>query len=213
MVHTNATLLPNSTLGSENYASHIGQTFFDQVLIDEVEKLAPYTSNTQPLTTNAKDFIMAADARVEGVDPVMEYTLLGDNLQDGLFAWIAFGVNRTRSQVVEPAVFLYKEGGVANPNGGGGGPPGGEFPPGGGFPSGFPSGGPSGFPSGGPRPTGTQGTGPRPSGTGSAPVASGTASAPGGVVTSGADRSRVVLADGARVVARAVMGAARGLVL
>ncbi|KAF7555190.1 hypothetical protein G7Z17_g2355 [Cylindrodendrum hubeiense] len=128
MAHTNATLLANQTLGSENYASHVGQAFFDQDLITEVELLAPYNTNTQTLTTNAQDSILSEEVATEGVDPVMEYTLLGDALADGLFAWLAFGINSTRSQAVTPAVFLYAEGGVANPNSGGGGP--GGPPPG-----------------------------------------------------------------------------------
>ncbi|GAB1316684.1 Intradiol ring-cleavage dioxygenases domain-containing protein [Madurella fahalii] len=147
MVHTNATLQANSTLGLDNYASHIGQTFFDQELITAVEKLAPYNANRQPLTTNQQDFIMAQEAGTDGGDPVMEYTLLGESIEDGIFAWIAFGVNSTVSKPISPAVYLYEEGGVKNPNAGGpgmGGPP-----PDGPWPTGFP------FPTGGPRPTGT----------------------------------------------------------
>ncbi|KAL2135761.1 hypothetical protein VTI74DRAFT_7131 [Chaetomium olivicolor] len=208
MVHTNATLLANSTLGSENYASHVGQTFFDQSLITEVSKLAPYSTNSQPLTANADDFIMAASAQTEGVDPVMEYTLLGDKLEDGLFAWIAFGVNTTQSHSISPAVYLYKEGGVANPNGGGvGGWPGGDFPG-----SGFPSGLPSGFPSGGgPALTGAPGNGTHLSGTGAVGTGSqsarATSSSTAAVVTSSANRACKV--SGRRV--WSVVGAARAL--
>lgn len=142
MVHANVTLQANDTLGLENYASHIGQTFFDQDLITAVEKLAPYTANQQRLTTNAQDFIMAQEAGADG-DPVMEYTLLGDSIEDGIFAWIAFGVNSTASRPISPAVYLYEEGGVTNPSGGMGGPP-----PDGPWPTGFP------WPTGGPPPTG-----------------------------------------------------------
>lgn len=146
MAHANATLQKNETLGSGGaYASHVGQAFFDQALITEVEKVEPYAGNTQSLTTNAQDSIMSEEAATEGVDPVMEYTLLGDSVEDGLFAWMAFGIDRTKSSSVSPAVYLTDKGGVANPNGGMGGGPGGG--PGG--PSGFPSGAfPSGFPSG-----------------------------------------------------------------
>jgi hypothetical protein len=138
MVHTNATLQANETLGLSNYASHIGQTFFDQTLITAVETTEPYASNTQALTTNEQDFIMAQEAGTEGVDPVMEYTLLGDSIEDGLFAWIAFGIDSSRSEAINPAVYYGEDGGVANPSAGFGGPGG----PGG--PGGFPSGGPTG---------------------------------------------------------------------
>ncbi|KAK3905546.1 Intradiol ring-cleavage dioxygenase [Staphylotrichum tortipilum] len=136
MVHANATLQANQTLGLDNYASHVGQAFFDQSLIAAVEQVQPYAGNTQALTPNTQDSIMAEEAGTEGVDPVMEYTLLGDSVEDGLFAWIAFGIDSSRSQAVSPAVFLYKEGGQANANGNVGGPGGPGGPPTGGFPSG-----------------------------------------------------------------------------
>ncbi|GKT43636.1 uncharacterized protein ColSpa_03817 [Colletotrichum spaethianum] len=62
----------------------------------------------------------------------MEYTLLGDSITDGLFAWMAFGINTTLSNSVTPAAFHYAEGGVANANSGAGGaggsPPNGTAP-------------------------------------------------------------------------------------
>ncbi|KAL2196807.1 Intradiol ring-cleavage dioxygenase-like protein [Corynascus similis CBS 632.67] len=140
MVHTNATLQANQTLGLDNYASHVGQAFFDQTLISAVETTEPYASNAQPLTTNEQDFIMEQESGTDGVDPVMEYTLLGDSIEEGLFAWLAFGIDTSRSEAIVPAVYLEEGGGRANPNGGGPGGPGGPFPTGG-FPSGFPTGG------------------------------------------------------------------------
>ncbi|KAL5621984.1 hypothetical protein BROUX41_005929 [Berkeleyomyces rouxiae] len=69
MVHTNATLLANQTLGSDNYASHTGQTFFDQTLITAVESLEPYASNTQEITENTEDSILAEETATDGIDP------------------------------------------------------------------------------------------------------------------------------------------------
>jgi hypothetical protein len=147
MVHFNATILPNNTI-TGGTVSHVGQLFFDQALITEVEKVAPYSTNTQPLTTNAQDFIMAQES--ENGDPVLEYTFLGANVESGIFGWIAFGVDPSANRTVVAAATYGENGGKSNPNagmpGGPGGPPGGfpSFPPGG-FPSGFP-GFPSGFP-------------------------------------------------------------------
>ncbi|KZL78375.1 extracellular dioxygenase [Colletotrichum incanum] len=138
MVHTNATLYANSTLGNEITASHVGQTFFDQDLISAVEAFAPYNTNTQELTTNADDSILSEETATEGVDPVMEYTLLGDSITDGLFAWMAFGINTTISNSVTPAAFHYAEGGVANSNSGGGAGGAGGSPPNGTAPGGSP---------------------------------------------------------------------------
>jgi protocatechuate 3,4-dioxygenase beta subunit len=133
LAHANATRYENETLGNLIYSSHVGQTYFDQDLIDEIEKVYPYTENKLPLTTNAVDMWLAGVANQE-YDPVVEYTLLGDTVSEGLFAWLAYGINVTATAKVTPAVFLYEDGGHPNPDFSmgppGGGPPGG--PPGGG---------------------------------------------------------------------------------
>ncbi|KAI0009577.1 aromatic compound dioxygenase [Xylariaceae sp. FL0662B] len=122
MIHQGATLLGNATLGNNVTASHVGQTFFDQDLITAVELTEPYNTNTQELTLNADDGILSEETATEGVDPFFEYTYLGEDVADGLFAWVAFGINTTESQSITPAAFYYKEGGVANPDSGSGGP-------------------------------------------------------------------------------------------
>ncbi|KAI1208505.1 aromatic compound dioxygenase [Annulohypoxylon truncatum] len=122
MVHQNALLLANSTLGNNVSASHVGQAFFDQDLISSVELTEPYSTNTQELTSNADDSILSEEAATDGVDPFFEYTLLGDDVTDGLFAWIAFGINSTQTQSITPAAFYYKDGGVANSDSATGGP-------------------------------------------------------------------------------------------
>lgn len=144
MVHLNSTILPNNTI-TGGTVSHVGQLYFDQSLISAVETTYPYTGNTQPLTTNEQDFILAQEA--ENGDPVLEYTMLGSKVEEGLFGWIAFGVDPTVNRTVMAAATYGKDGGKANPNSG--------FPvgpPPGGFPSGFPSGFP-GFPGLSPAPS------------------------------------------------------------
>ncbi|KAI0970594.1 aromatic compound dioxygenase [Xylaria arbuscula] len=126
LVHTNATVYANGTLGNEVSASHVGQSFFDQSLISAVELNAPYTDNTQELTANTDDSILAGEADTEGVDPIHEYTLIGDSISDGIFAWLAFGINTTQAQSITPAAFYYADGGVENENSGSG--PGGAPP-------------------------------------------------------------------------------------
>ncbi|CAH0023484.1 unnamed protein product [Clonostachys rhizophaga] len=144
MVHTNATLQKNYTLGNENYASHVGQAFFDQDLISEVSLVEPYNTNTQEITTNSEDSILSEEVATDGVDPVMEYTLLGDDVSQGLFAWLAFGINVTASTEITPAAFRYEDGGVENANSGMGGGNGGGAP--GGGPGSTPSASPSSAP-------------------------------------------------------------------
>lgn len=114
-IHQNATLYPNGTLGNDHLqTSHVGQGFFDQSLIAAVEAHAPYSGNTQAQTTNAEDSILATEAA--DVDPFYEYTLLGDSIADGLFAWMSYGINSTYIENITPAAFHYADGGALNPD-------------------------------------------------------------------------------------------------
>jgi protocatechuate 3,4-dioxygenase beta subunit len=84
--------------------SHIGQLFFDQTLITQVETTSPYSSNTQSLTTNAADGIFSQEAATS--DPVVHYSLLGSTVADGIFAWVAFGINVSNKLSAVPATSL-----------------------------------------------------------------------------------------------------------
>ncbi|OGE56200.1 hypothetical protein PENARI_c003G04693 [Penicillium arizonense] len=109
-------------------SSHVGQIFFDQDLITEVEKTAPYSTNTQDLTTNANDSILSEEA--DTIDPFMEYVYLGDSVSDGIFAWISMGMDPTEDTTVTPAAYYTEQGGVENESSGsgmGGGSPPGQF--------------------------------------------------------------------------------------
>lgn len=59
----------------------------------------------------------------------MEYVYLGEDVSDGLFAWITVGIDATEDSDVTPAAYYTEEGGVENENSGmgmgmGGAPPG-----------------------------------------------------------------------------------------
>lgn len=150
MVHVNATAFDNGTLIDTTHVGHVGQAFFDQDLITQVEATGVYATNTQTLTTNAQDSILSEEA--ETSDPFVQYVLLGESVEDGLLGWLSFGVDSALVKSVSAAATLYEEGGVANPNAGGGGPGGPGGPS-----SGFPSGGPGG-PSSSALPTSTAGS-------------------------------------------------------
>jgi protocatechuate 3,4-dioxygenase beta subunit len=89
----NATMLSNGTFEGGT-VSHIGQTYFDQVLIEAVETNAPYTQNEQPLTRNDEDEL-TGDHATEDYDPFMKYVYLGDAAGDGLLPWITVGIDKT----------------------------------------------------------------------------------------------------------------------
>jgi hypothetical protein len=122
------TAQPNNTL-SDHYtahSSHVGQLFFDQDLISAVEATSPYSTNTQDVTTNANDSILSEEA--DTIDPVMEYVYLGEDVSDGIFAWITVGVDSSEESDITPAAIYSEDGGVevesSGAGGGGGSPPG-----------------------------------------------------------------------------------------
>jgi hypothetical protein len=141
MSTADGTVLPNGTF-SGGKARHIGQLYFDEALRSAVEALAPYSTNTQSVTSNAEDSI-APDEATSAYDPFLNYVMLGDSLSDGLLMWITIGLNVSadHSSSVSPAAHYLSGGGVAVSNGmgpggsGGGGRPTG-MPPGGGMPGG-----------------------------------------------------------------------------
>lgn len=96
-------------------AAHVGQLYFDQDLISKVEQNSPYTTNTQPLTKNADDFLLLSAARY--IDPFVEYVYLGEDPSDGIFGWISMGMDGTKSKEVEPAAYYTEDGGVENEDG------------------------------------------------------------------------------------------------
>lgn len=122
MVHLNATPFDNATL-IDTTAAHVGQMFFDQDLITAVEATSPYSGNTQTLTTNDEDGILTEE-QASG-DPIVKYVLLGDTVEDGLLAWLSFGIDTTYSRTVSAAATYLEDGGHENESSGGGpgGPP------------------------------------------------------------------------------------------
>ncbi|GAB9467236.1 hypothetical protein Gpo141_00004590 [Globisporangium polare] len=125
----NGTLLRNSTYSGGKVA-HVGQIFFDQDLVASVRKTSVYATNKQELTPNAKDGIFA-EASASGFDPIVEYALLGDSVDAGIFSWISIGVNMSLANTVSGAAAWTTNGGiVTNSNGNGFDPErGGKGPP------------------------------------------------------------------------------------
>ncbi|RAK75285.1 intradiol ring-cleavage dioxygenase [Aspergillus fijiensis CBS 313.89] len=117
----------NDTLTDGLYsttANHVGQLFFDQDLITEVEATSPYSTNTQELTTNANDSILSEEA--DSIDPFVEYVLLGDSISDGVFGWISLAIDSDESSSITPAAYYTADGGVENDSSSDGGSGGGS---------------------------------------------------------------------------------------
>ncbi|CAI7584234.1 unnamed protein product [Penicillium glandicola] len=82
------TRLPNDTIVGGTIA-HIGQLFWDQNLIDEVETTHPYNTNLTPITRNVDDDLFMEEVEDTTSDPVINYVKLGDDIEDGIFAWVS----------------------------------------------------------------------------------------------------------------------------
>lgn len=111
---------------------HIGQIYFDDALVKEVESSAPYTSNTVAYTSMEDDGWMLDEATAD-YDPFAEYVQLTENVNDGLLAWITIGLDLSSNHDANltAAAHYYAGGGedAASDNWGGGGFGGGSGPP------------------------------------------------------------------------------------
>lgn len=137
----NVTQLANNTITGGTVA-HIGQFFWDQDLIYEVEATSPYNTNTITITTNAEDRVFDDETENTTSDPVINYVRIGDDVTDGLFGWITVAINTSATYTPTYSFALTESGGVAESGGnsspgGGAGPSGGGAPTGGAAPTGF----------------------------------------------------------------------------
>lgn len=138
LAHMNATVSTNGTISVlDSTVTHIGQLFYDEDLRSAVEATYPYTANTQDVVSNDDDMwsIVQAD---DSYDPFPQWLYLGEDVTDGLFAWIQIGVNAsadyTDNSYYAVAAYLDAEGGHAysssNLGGGGGNSTNGTVPSG-----------------------------------------------------------------------------------
>lgn len=114
IVYLGGTKAANNTV-INGKAAHVGQIYFDQSLITSADKLTPYNKNRMAVTLNTNDFLFRSGSN--GDDPIVRYAMVGSKLEDGLFAWIRFGINQNTARTVNPAAFMTDKGGVMNPTG------------------------------------------------------------------------------------------------
>jgi protocatechuate 3,4-dioxygenase beta subunit len=116
VAHLNATVLSNNTLSGGTVA-HIGQLFWDQDIIYEVEATYPYNTNNITITTNEEDRVFSTETADTTSDPVVEYVRLGDELSDGLFGWVTIAVNVSATYDPNYSFVYTAAGGVAESGG------------------------------------------------------------------------------------------------
>jgi hypothetical protein len=91
VVHQDPDIYPNHTLINGSI-SHVGQFYFQQHFLDELAKVYPYYENKQEVVRNDQDDLFI-EASKSGDDPYMKISLIGDKIEDGLYATIDVGVN------------------------------------------------------------------------------------------------------------------------
>lgn len=101
------TLADSDRSGHGAQASHVGQLFFDASLIQRVESHYPYISNTQARILNKEDAVILAEAEAETSDAIVQYMLMGEKLEDGIFAWITISIDPEVDHYVQSAATWY----------------------------------------------------------------------------------------------------------
>ncbi|KAH8152579.1 uncharacterized protein LAJ45_03420 [Morchella importuna] len=150
VAHQGGIVQANQTFSGGN-VTHVGQLFWDETLRSAVETVYPYNTNTQAVTSNEEDMWAPSQADND-YDPFPEYVYLGDDVSEGILAWISIGINRTAAYDISVAATLTEDGGVASDTVFGGGDAG----AGGAMNGTMPSGGmPSGVAPSGAIPSGT----------------------------------------------------------
>jgi hypothetical protein len=110
IIHHGATKLDNNTIQGGSI-SHVGQFYIDQPMLTTIEKSDPYNTNKQNWTMNADDFLFAA-GKGNGDNPLLQISLLGSKIEDGIYAYIDVGVNPSAIQTPKPVNMWGPKGGV-----------------------------------------------------------------------------------------------------
>ena len=114
IIHHGATKLANNTIRGGTI-SHVGQFYFDQALLTEVEKTAPYNTNKQALTLNSQDQLFR-QGQGGGDNPVVQITRLGNTIDSGLYGFIDVGVNPNARRNPSAVNWWTATGGIPNPS-------------------------------------------------------------------------------------------------
>jgi protocatechuate 3,4-dioxygenase beta subunit len=90
--HVNYTVQANDTITFGKIV-HTGQLFFDQSTLTDVNKLWPYTLDTNKFTLNADDNVVETQQNTSYYDAFVESRSLGYNMSAGLVAFINIGID------------------------------------------------------------------------------------------------------------------------
>ncbi|RPA85913.1 aromatic compound dioxygenase [Ascobolus immersus RN42] len=90
--HHNAVANTNTKTITGGTVSHVGQIFFEEKFLTQIDNTAPYNRNTLRRVRNAED-IYVGQAQANGYNSVATSVLLGSNLAQGLASSFTLAVN------------------------------------------------------------------------------------------------------------------------
>ncbi|KAF8471107.1 Intradiol ring-cleavage dioxygenase [Kalaharituber pfeilii] len=99
--HTNGTITGNGDYYTIGQTSHIGQLFFPESVIEQIETLEPYTSNTNTRVTNAEDGYYNEEAGT-GYEADMDIHFIDENdWTKGVAATMVVGIDTAANHSLE----------------------------------------------------------------------------------------------------------------
>lgn len=107
VLHENATILPNGILAGGERLSHVGQLFWDLALLDEIENMAPQTTDSGGFVSRRQE------TAGNDSDLIYNYALFGEDVNYGVLAWVVIGVDPAASCTPTNSSAPTKGGGVA----------------------------------------------------------------------------------------------------
>lgn len=82
----------NQTYSTDYIPLQTGQIFFDADLLEAVNSVEPYASNSANRTLNDVDYIYEVSTNRD-FDPVLKYAYQGANISEGILGWLRIGVD------------------------------------------------------------------------------------------------------------------------
>ncbi|KAF2457013.1 Intradiol ring-cleavage dioxygenase [Lineolata rhizophorae] len=113
IIHNDATMLPNNTIQGGKI-THVGQFYFEQSLLQQVEDISPYSTNDQEWMQNSADMLYQQSSS-NGDSAIVEIVLVGDTLADGVYGYIDVGINPSASYSPQPVNMWTDDGGIPVP--------------------------------------------------------------------------------------------------
>lgn len=109
VTHLNPTVHQNNKTISGGTIPHVGVVYFDEHLLRQVAKVPPYTGNHNRQMPNAGD-VGVIMGTFGGSDPFIEYSLLTNDIKDGVLGWINMAIDTRVNATITDATTCTENG-------------------------------------------------------------------------------------------------------